>query len=312
MASDQYADVTQYMRDLTLLRTFLATYRTGTVTGAARTLHLSQPAVSLQLQALEAQLGRPLLTRKPRGVEPTQLGHELARAIAPHLDSLEQALDAASPSARGQLGTLHLAGPEEFLGHRVVPELAGLLEEGLELRLRYEVDAGMFSLLADGAIDLAVTTTAPRHRALEHERLCDEQLVLVGAPDLVAELGPIEPGLSEDAGLDEVPLLAYDENLPLLDEFWREVFGRGLRRRASIVSESLHALRMVAELGLGITVLPMHVCERQLSTGSLVEVVRPDEPPRNSLYLAWRGDGLRNRGVRAAHAAILEAATGWE
>jgi DNA-binding transcriptional LysR family regulator len=300
------------MRDLTLLRTFLATYRSGTVTSAARTLHLSQPAVSLQLQALEAQLGRPLLTRLPRGVEPTPLGHELARAIAPHLDGLEQALDAASPQTGSRLGTLHLGGPEEFLGHRVVPALTGELRKGLELRLRYELDASMFALLAEGELDLAVTTTPPTHRALEHERLCHEQLVLVGAPDLVAGLGSIEAGPAGAAALGEVQLLAFDEDLPLLDEYWRRGFGQRLGRRAAIVSESLHALRMVAELGIGITVLPSHVCDRQLATGALVEVVTPKVPPRSSLYLAWRADALRSAGTRAAHAAILAAARDWD
>jgi DNA-binding transcriptional LysR family regulator len=56
---------------LDLLRTFLAVYREGSLTRAAQRLSLSQPAVTGQLKTLEAELGRPLFTRLPRGVEPT-------------------------------------------------------------------------------------------------------------------------------------------------------------------------------------------------------------------------------------------------
>jgi Bacterial regulatory helix-turn-helix protein, lysR family len=59
------------MADLEYLRAFLATYRSGSVTKAAEYVHLSQPAVSGQIKALEQQLGRTLFTRTPRGIVST-------------------------------------------------------------------------------------------------------------------------------------------------------------------------------------------------------------------------------------------------
>jgi DNA-binding transcriptional LysR family regulator len=63
---------------LDLLRTFLAVYRAGSVTGGAELLGVSQPSVTAQVKALEADLGRPLFERLPRGMAPTAAGEELA------------------------------------------------------------------------------------------------------------------------------------------------------------------------------------------------------------------------------------------
>lgn len=57
--------------DLVQLRTFLAVYRTGSLTAGAAQAGLSQPTVTTQVQALERYLGTPLFERLPRGVAPT-------------------------------------------------------------------------------------------------------------------------------------------------------------------------------------------------------------------------------------------------
>ena len=67
--------------DLNQLRTFLAVYRTGSFTAAARLLGLSQPTVTMQIRALERQLGRPLYERLPTGAAPSAVADELAAEI---------------------------------------------------------------------------------------------------------------------------------------------------------------------------------------------------------------------------------------
>src|ERR1700674_3543943 len=70
------------------LRTFVAVYRSGSVSAGASRRGLSQPAASPQL----ASLGRPLFTRPPHGVEPTRRGRELHAQVADSLDRLEHVL----------------------------------------------------------------------------------------------------------------------------------------------------------------------------------------------------------------------------
>lgn len=74
------------------LRTFLAVYRTGSISAGAVQRGLSQPAASQQLAALERRVGLPLFTRTATGVEPTRRGRELHALVADSLDRLEPVL----------------------------------------------------------------------------------------------------------------------------------------------------------------------------------------------------------------------------
>src|SRR5258707_12773371 len=107
------------MAYLTYLHTFLAIYRSGSITKASKYLNLSQPAVSGQLRILETQVGRDLFTRTSSGIIPTAAGHELARSSGPHIDALELLGEPTQLSAYE--GTVHLVGPIVFLTVRVIP-----------------------------------------------------------------------------------------------------------------------------------------------------------------------------------------------
>jgi DNA-binding transcriptional LysR family regulator len=74
------------------LRTFVAVYRTGSVTVGARSRGLSQPAASQQLAALARAVGGPVVSRGPGGVLPTARGRELYAQVAEPLDRLEDVL----------------------------------------------------------------------------------------------------------------------------------------------------------------------------------------------------------------------------
>ena len=84
------------MNHLAYLKTFLAVYRSGTVTKAASKLAITQPAASGHIRALEAYLQRRLFRRLGRGIEPTSAAHSLARLVGTHLDGLQHALAAAT------------------------------------------------------------------------------------------------------------------------------------------------------------------------------------------------------------------------
>ncbi len=120
--------------DLNVLRTFLAVYRAGSFTAAAAKLGLSQPTVTSQIRSLERQTSRQLFKRLPRGVEPTAFAHELATHVSSPLDAL-----GAIGTEDGRIGArsapVHVAGPSELLCTRVLPALAQLVADGVQLRV---------------------------------------------------------------------------------------------------------------------------------------------------------------------------------
>jgi len=104
-------DVSKTLRDVTLrqLRTFRTVAARGNISAAARELHLTQPAVSMQLRELEASCGLPLYERAGRGIALTAAGRELASAAGGVLDTLRSAQETLD-SLRGlRTGVLRLA-----------------------------------------------------------------------------------------------------------------------------------------------------------------------------------------------------------
>ncbi|MEO6867912.1 MAG: LysR family transcriptional regulator [Gaiellales bacterium] len=300
------------MGDIDRLRAFLAIHRHGTVTEAARQLHMSQPAVTQQLQALEAVTGRRLFRRLPRGVEPTPAGRELAEQVGTHLDAVEEAwgqwlgrmsADEDHSPLRG--ASVYIGGPSEFITSRVLPALAPLILAGVRMRVMVGEDPTVIEALDAQELDLAILTTPLDRRGMTIEPLAREEYVLVGSPDVAVELGNLGRGGKRAARqLEHVPLLAYAEELPLIRQYWQEVFDTEPDVLAAVVADSLPALAALAERGLGITVLPRHVVEAQLSTGRLVRLIAPRVAPASDLWLAWASGSRRSPAVAAAFERI--------
>lgn len=299
------------MAEIHHLRTFLAVYRAGTFTRAATELHLTQPAVSQHIRALESQVGKPLFRRAARGVTPTAAGRELAQAIGTHLDALEGALDTRGEGGDGVGETIHIGGPEEFLGVRVYPELMPMLSEGARVRMYFGVDTPILERLIAGELDLAVLTITTRRRGVEMQPLCFEYLDLVGTPAWRDRLGTLPEGPDGAIRLQDVPIAAYDEDLPLVRDFWQTVFERPARLRAVLVANSLRTSLQFALDGLGVTVLPAHTSADARARGELVRLIEPAAPPRSRLFLAWRSGSLRRASLARVHGRIVRAAREW-
>ncbi|WP_019634975.1 LysR family transcriptional regulator [Actinomadura atramentaria] len=258
-----------------LLRTFLAVHRAGSVTRAAELLQLSQPTVTAQIKALERALDRPLFERRPRGMAPTAAADRLARRVAGPLDALEEFVG-DDTGADAFARAVHLGGPAELVAARVLPCLAPLVRDGLQLRVALGLPGDLAAALTDGRLDLAVSTVRPRQAGLHAEPLCDEEFVLVAAPPCA------------DADVDRAPLVAYAENLPILRRYWRTVFGRRLTRAPALVVPDLRGVLAAVAAGAGVTVLPRYLCAADLAAGRLRVLREPELPPINTLYLVSR------------------------
>lgn len=305
---------------LDLLRTFLAVHRTGSVTAAAQTLGLSQPAVTAQVKALEAALDRPLFDRLPRGVAATPAADELAHRVAAALDALDEVVESELPTDEA----VHLGGPAEFLCEVVMPMLAPLVRDGLRLRTTLGLSDDLLADLAAGRLDLVVSTIRPRVRGVHADPLYDEEFLLVAAPEVAAALGvtpaphPDTPpalgthvargaGGAGPKALAGVPLVAYAEDLPIVRRYWRTVFGRRTAMAAQIVIPDLRGVLSAVRAGMGFSVLPAYLCRRDLAAGTLVTLAEPEEPPINTGYLAVRSGAQARPAVARVRGHLIEA-----
>jgi DNA-binding transcriptional LysR family regulator len=262
------------------LRTFVAIYRSGSVSAGAAIRGISQPAASQQLAALERRVGLPLFTRTPHGVEPTSRGRELHAEVADSLDRLEHVLvDLDAGRHVGRTPALRVGSSPEFFSYVVVP----LLKSGTPpITARFGPDPELFDLLEHGELDVAVTSATPGRRSLISMPIGMKRFTLVGG----AALGPAPAGstLTElGAWIAGKPWVAYSAELPLTRRFWQSALGRPFAGDLRLVAPDLRAVVGTVELGLGISLLPEFVCADAMARQSIVELhpvadIVPAEP----------------------------------
>lgn len=284
------------MNQLVYLRTFLDAYRSGSLTRAANRLGITQPAASAHIQSLETAIGKTLFIRQARGVAPTAAADELARAIAPHLDALEASLDVLKLRPGNVEGTVHMAGPAEFLSVRLLPTILPLHARGLKFRLQTGNRDRVRALLDEGAVDLVVTTLKPDEATHGHVEIGRERLLLLASPDVARQI----KGRSLTASLlGDLPCFAYDEHLPLVREFVQTVFGEPPLYQAVVTAPDLRLLANAIATGAGWSVLPDYLAADYIASGRMVELPTIRPGPENLLYLVWNKGAMRH--PRIAH-----------
>lgn len=299
--------------DLALLRTFVTVHRAGSFTRAAALLGLSQPAVTSQIRTLERQLGRPLFLRQARGVTPTSIGDELAHKAAPHLDALvEIAETGLDDESAGR--TLHIAGPPEFTAERALPaltELSGDDGQGFALRASFGTAEDVLEGLAAGHHDLAISTARPRGALLTATPLCDEEHVLVAAPQWAERIDAPKLRREGAPALENLPVVEVHESLPLVSRYWASVFDSRPAASGAVVVPDLRAVLACAVAGAGLAVLPRYLCATALARGDVVALHEPAVPPLRTYVLAVRTGTLAMPHVARAHEWLLGAAAAW-
>ncbi len=267
------------------LRQFLVVAELGSVTAAARRVHLSQPALSAALQRLEAELGAPLLVRTRRGVEPTAAGQVLvahARTVLAAMDDARRAVAEVSGLRAGEVRV----GAGATLCTYVLPRYLAAFREahpGIRLRLREGTTASLQSDLEDGAIDLALLA-GESDEALGGEFWCDDEVILVRGPK------------SREEAFVTFPSGASTRSL--LDRYFPE---------AEVVMElsSIAAVKGNARAGVGRALVSRFAVVHDLAQGRLVRVRDPRTPLRRVFTLAHRGLERLSPAAAALRGALL-------
>lgn len=298
--------------DLNLLRTFLAVYRAGTFTAAAPALGLSQPTVTAQIRTLEKHTGRPLFERRARGVEPTTYARGLAARVAESLDSLA-AIDDETCSGGGRPAPVHLAGPSELMCTRVLPAIAPLVAEGVQVRVEEGSTEQLLEALREGQHDLVITTRRPRGSALESFPLADEEYLLVAAPQWADWLREERGDQELCHGLREVPLVSYADDMPIVRRYWRSVFGRQHPPIGpALTVPNLHDVVAAVARGAGYSVVPRSLCAEHLAAGRLIALDDPCDGPLNTLFLVQRPGAESNPATVRVREALRTDALCWD
>jgi DNA-binding transcriptional LysR family regulator len=173
------------MRGATLrqLRTFAAVARHGSFARAADELHLTPPAISMQIKELEDEVGLPLFDRGTRSVTLTMPGEYLLVYVRRVLATMKEADDAMARLRGAQTGriTIGMVSTAKYFLPRV---LAGFRAEhrGVEMRLAVGNREQLVKQLQDAEVDLAVMGRPPRELAARAEPFAAHPHAVIAAP----------------------------------------------------------------------------------------------------------------------------------
>jgi DNA-binding transcriptional LysR family regulator len=190
------------MKHVTLrqLKVFESVARHLSFSRAAEELHLTQPAVSMQVKQLEEQAGLPLTEMIGKKVYLTEAGEEVARQarrIAQQLREAGDALDAIK-GVRGGTLSIGVISTAKYFAPRLLAEFRRR-QPGVEIDLRVHNRETIVRQLADNEIDLAIMGQPPQEFTTVADAFADHPLVIVAPPDHpLANRKQIAPKLLND------------------------------------------------------------------------------------------------------------------
>ncbi|QEI08871.1 LysR family transcriptional regulator [Pigmentiphaga aceris] len=284
------------------LRTFIEVYRQRSLSAAARALHLTQPAVSQHIAGLEEAIGRSLFLRESTGVVPTAAADELAADIGDKLDAAEAALASARIRSEEMAGSIQIIGHADFLAEVVAAELVPLLEAGINVRLQTGGADMTTHMLIEGHCDLGISAYASTDKRLRSDLIRAEEVLVVAAPAVAARL-QAAPDLAD--ALAAEPLLAYNLELPLIDQWLDKNQLRRGPASPALIGQDLRTLRSLLTTGFGWTALPQYLCAGAIARGELMEITPPVARTSLSYHLIWSAGALRKTRVAHARQTIL-------
>ena len=279
------------------LRTFIEVYRQHSISSASKMLNLTQPAVSQHIAGLEVAIGRPLFERLATGVVPTSAADELAADIGDKLDSAESALASARARSMDVAGVLQFVGHADFIAEVLSGQLLPLLESGIRVRMHTGDGAFISNMLVEGHCDLGISAHPVIDNRLKSEKIMTTRALPVASPSVVKHLAD-KPDLAKALNLE--PLLAYNLELSLIENWLVKNKLKGAQLVPAVVSQDLRAQRKLLLQGFGWSVLPEFLCAEQIKSGELVELPSPIGTCEIHYYLIWAPSALRQ--VRVAHA----------
>jgi DNA-binding transcriptional LysR family regulator len=282
----------------------------GSLTKAAATLHMSQPALSHQIAAIERELGTPVIERLPRGIRPTAAGLAAVAEARVALAAADRAVMAGKRVAAGTGGRIRIACAETMTAWVLVPVLRDWRRRfpDVELDLQEHTSADrMLDVLRGGGADIIVGP--PPTRTDEHtEVLGAEEIVIVASPEHRFSGMDAVP-LAE---LSAEPLVHYDPangNAVWLDQFAARC-GVVLPRPA-LRTGSPRTAAQLAAAGMGVAIVPFSALTprpggtiRSIDPVELRDVVVVIAAPHDDLLLRFVFD-LKRRGLPSSRIAHL-------
>lgn len=264
---DEIQGIKRLLPSTSMLLAFDMAARTGSFTGAAKELNLTQGAISKQVIALEDLLGVELFHREHHALELTEAGAAYLKDVRKALDLIVAASTRALSNPRG--GALHLAVLPTFGTRWLMPRLPGFLEAHPGVTLHFATKLERFDFRTEH-LDAAIHFGAPTWPNAESTYLMGEEVIPVCSPGFLEE-----NTLSEPKDLANSALLHIASRADAWPE-WFRAQGVSMDEAEGMYFEQFLPAAQAAAAGLGAVLLPKFLIGGELERRELVQIF--DQP----------------------------------
>lgn len=283
---------------LNQLQVFLKVVQTESITKASEELHLTQPAVSIQLRNLQDQFDLPLTEVVGRKLYITDFGKEIAAAAEQILQQVE-AINHRTLQYKGQLsGRLKIAVVST--GKYVLPYfIADFLKanSGIELQMDVTNKLKVVESLENNEVDFALVSILPLHLHVEKIDLIRNKLFLVGNTEEKFRKKEYSKEL-----LTELPLIFREQGSGTRQTMERFLNRQHVTVRKKLELTSNEAVKQAILAGLGYSVMPLIGIRNELQNGELQIIPVKGLPVNTTWSLIW----LKGKKHGAAASAFLQ------
>jgi len=264
------------------LQCFSAVAKNLSYTKAAEELHLTQPAVSMQIRQLEQQAGLALTEQFGKQVHLTEAGTEVyryARSILQQVDEMDDVLDKLKGFAGGRLKIAAISSANYF-----APKLLGTFHQqfpDVSVSMDVTNQKAVLRQVIDNDVDMAIMGQPPRDSHVEAIAFMDNPLIVVAPPDhrLAKRKRIAQKELEKEIFLTREP---GSGTRGAMERFFKL---QKLKLTTGMAMGSLSSIKQGVQAGLGLGLLPRGAVRVELQLGHLVELKVKGLPIQRHWYV---------------------------
>lgn len=278
--------------NLEWFRTFKAIYETGTMSGAAKQLFVSQPGIGLHLNALEAYTGFPLFERTSRKMIPTEKGKLLYQQVLSSVQCLQDVEMRFQRKSGVDRPTLSIGMCVETFQQVLEKHIPYL---GFNLIMQFGDNEHLLHLLENGSIDSIMTSIKSNDSNLLYNPFASEKFVLVAGKNTdLSSFYSLDLNNKEEIKNWMKMQFWYStaSDMKILNRFWETNFGEHPDFLPNYIVPNKFSIIRCLSIDGGLAVLPEFLCQEVLETKEVIKIWEGYTPVENILYYAKRKQSL--------------------
>lgn len=294
--------------DLRQLRYFLSIVERGSFSKAAEVLNIAQPALSLHVRNMEADLGVKLLFRGPRGVTTTEAGDILLRHARSMVDQVSQIREEILEHEAEPVGIVHIGLPVTVSETLSVPLLLAAQKRYPKVQLQVAEAMSGFVLdwVRDLRVDFAILYIPVKDSELDCECVLEEDLWLLGPPGpMPGEIKPTRGAVSFEQ-IAKLPLVLPSESHGLRSLMEKEAKRLNVKLGPVLEMDSYSNIKGLVEAGAGYSILPFNAIAREVTAGRLLTWKIKEPGLSRYVYMIKPSDRPLTNATRAIYDLVNE------